>query len=122
MKSTLHLLVHCQIYSTARATLLNDINSISSNLTQLPEIDMVNILLYSGAQLNESQNKTILSARIQFIITSEGFNGPLLIDTKGKVFLCWFQYLMFLILDTVHLVSFYCISYAIVCTVCIILQ
>ena len=56
----------------AKAVILNDLNSIDITLTQHPETDMLNLLLYGSPKLNDSQNKTILSATIQFIVSSEG--------------------------------------------------
>ena len=55
---------------------LQQSNSIDRNLAQLQEIDMLNLLLYGDAQLNDSQNKIILSRTIQFIISFGRFNGP----------------------------------------------
>lgn len=55
---------------------LQQSNSIDSNLAQLQEIDMLNLLLYGDAQLNDSPNKILLSRTIQFIISFERFNGP----------------------------------------------
>ena len=78
VESTLHFFLRFQIYNSARASLLNELNYIDGNSTQLLEIYILNLLPYGSPEFNESQNKVILNTTITFIISLDRFSGPLI--------------------------------------------
>ena len=77
IESTVHYFLHCSYYSSARISLLNDLNSVDRTLLSLSDLSLVNVLLYVGPQFDDSQNAYILKSSIKYILISERFSGLL---------------------------------------------
>ena len=60
-----------QLLNSARISLLNDLNSVDRTLLNLSVLSLVNVLLYGGPQIDDSQNAFILNSSIKYISISE---------------------------------------------------
>ena len=58
-------------------SLSNNVNFVDRTLLSLPELSLVNILLYGGSQFDDSQNAYTLISNIKFILISERLCGHL---------------------------------------------
>ena len=70
-ESTVHYSLHCNYYNSARISLLNYPNSVDRTLLNLSVLSLVNVLLYGGPQLDDSQNAFILNSSTKYISISE---------------------------------------------------
>ena len=69
--------LRCNYYSSARISLLNDLNSVDRTLLNLRELSLVVVLLCSGLQFEDSQDTFILNSIIKYILIFERFSGRL---------------------------------------------
>ena len=76
IKSPVHYFLHCNYYTIARISLLNDLNSVDGTLI-LSDLSLVNVLLYGGPLFDDPQNAHIFNSRIKYILISEKFSGHL---------------------------------------------
>ena len=58
-KTSLDFLLHCRLYSTIRAELLDDISATASSLTNNPDKKLLNILLYGSEYFSVKRNQSI---------------------------------------------------------------
>ena len=75
---TLHYLLHCNLYSTQRLELLNNVCTVNPFPKNYSNKKLLNILLYGSEDLNGNMNKEILKATIKFLKISKRFNGPII--------------------------------------------
>ena len=76
-ETTLHYLLHCNLYSTNQLELLNDICALNGSLKNSSEEKLLKILLYGAEDFTSQLNSEILKCTIKFIKKSDRFNGPL---------------------------------------------
>ena len=76
-ETTLHYLLCCNLYSTQRLELLNNVCILNPSLKNYSNEKILNILLYGSEEFNCNMNKEILKATTKFLKISEYFNGPL---------------------------------------------
>ena len=77
-ETTLHYLLHCNLYSDLRTEFLNDICASNTTLKNLSHEKLLNILLYRWQNFSFNSNKKIIKSTIKFFKTSERFIGPLI--------------------------------------------
>ena len=75
-ETTLHYLLHCNLYSDVRTELLNDICFLNPTLKNLTHEKLLNILLYGSENFCFNKNKKIMKSKIKILKTSERFIGP----------------------------------------------
>ena len=75
--TTLDYLLHCNLYSSQRLELLNNVCILKSIPKNYRKEKPLNITLYRSEDFNCNINKEILKATIKFLKRSERFNGPL---------------------------------------------
>ena len=76
-ETTLHYLLRCNLYSTQRLELLNNVYILNPSLKNYCNEKLLNIFLYGSEDFNCNMNKKILKAAIKFLERSQRFNGPL---------------------------------------------
>ena len=59
-------------------TLFNDLRQIDRSIVNLPDEDIIQLLLYGNDKYDSNKNSMILNASIQFILNSERFKGSLM--------------------------------------------
>ena len=84
---TVHFLIHCNYYNSARISLLHDLNSVERTLLNLSDLSLVNVLLYGGPQFDGSKDAFILNSSIKYILISE--RPGLLNEDRRKIFYCF---------------------------------
>ena len=77
VESVSHFFLHCHYYSNIRSTLLNELQSIDTNLLNQEDI-VVEVLLYGSTKFNNNQNFRLLSSFIDYTLKSKRFSGSLL--------------------------------------------
>ena len=76
-ETTLHYLLRCNINSSHRTELLNDICAINSSISVFPENKLLNTLLHGSEDFNNDANQKILQSTIRYLVVSDRFNYPL---------------------------------------------
>ena len=76
-ETTLHYLLHCNLYFDLRTELLNDGCVLNPTLKNLSHEKFLNILLYGSEDFCFNTNNKIIKSTIKFLKTSERFLGPL---------------------------------------------
>ena len=77
IESINHFFLHCPEYCEARETLFDNIQCIGQMLLSQNESSLTHLLLYGDSKRNSNVNGFILSSEIDFILSSERFNGLL---------------------------------------------
>ena len=77
IESINHFFLHCPEYCEARETLFDNIQCIGKMLLSQNESSLTHLLLYGDSKRNSNVNGFILSSEIDFILSSERFNGLL---------------------------------------------
>ena len=77
IEDTAHYLLHCRYFHLPRINLMNSVNSVFKNFTNLSDNRKKDVLLYGDSSLDEKKNKFILEATLTFINESERFSGSL---------------------------------------------
>ena len=72
-ETTLHYLLHCNLYSDLRTEVLNDVCALSPTLKNLSHEKHLNILLYRLEDFSFNTNKKIIKSTIKFLKTSKPF-------------------------------------------------
>ena len=73
-ESTVHLFLHCQLYTDLRRVLLDSISEIILNDVRVyPDQHMCHILLYGSESFNNVANRMILESTIRYIKDSNRF-------------------------------------------------
>ena len=75
-ETTDHFLLSCPLYVNPRATLINIVDTIlaSNNIVTPIDDNLTKLLLYGNPSLSDNDNKTILSATLDFITSSDRFS------------------------------------------------
>ena len=75
-ETTDHFLLSCPLYVNARTTLINTVGTIlaSNNIATPIDDNLTKLLLYGNPALSDTDNKTILSATLDFITSSDRFS------------------------------------------------
>ena len=78
IESTSHVLLHCPSFNDERYTLLSTFNKIDCKLLELTKSSLSQTLLYGNTQLDKEKNRLILNATIEYILSTERFEEPLI--------------------------------------------
>ena len=76
-ETTIHFFLHCTNFNTQRQTLFDKIVTTDPNILTENEDSIVNTLLFGKPNSENSFNKAMLNASIEFILSTERFNNPL---------------------------------------------
>ena len=71
------LFLALQAVSTIRTELPDDIYTVASSLTNYPDENLLNILLYGSEYFSVKTNQSVLKSTIKFLKSSERFDDPL---------------------------------------------
>ena len=66
-ETTLHYILHCNLYSIYQLELLNDICALTESLKNFLEENLLKILLYGAEDFTSQMNSEILKCTIKFI-------------------------------------------------------
>ena len=77
VETTTHFFLHCANFYFQRQTLFDRITTIDENILTENEESIINTLLYGKINSENSINKAILNASIEYILSTERFNEPL---------------------------------------------
>ena len=77
IETTIHFLLHCANFNIQRQTLFDKIATIDTNILTENEDSIVNTLLLGKPNCENSFNKALLNASIEYILSTERFNNPL---------------------------------------------
>ena len=77
VESTTHFFLHCTHFSNQRLTLINKIKDIDKHIFDKNDSLITQTLLFGDEKLSITDNKSILEATIQFLISSGRFDSPL---------------------------------------------
>ena len=87
VESTVHISLHCHHYHDIKATVLNSLEVIDTNLLKLSEEQLTKVLLYGFSQLDQNQNRNILNSSIDYIVESKRFESSLFWSRDKFLFL-----------------------------------
>ena len=77
IETTIHFFLHCANCNTQRQTLFDKVISIDANILSENENNIVNTLLFGKSNSENSFNKAVRKASIEFVLSTEKFNNPL---------------------------------------------
>ena len=77
IESTSHFLLDCSTFDE-RYTLLSTLNNIDCKLLELTRSSLSQILLYSNTLFDKEKSTRILNATIEYILSTERFEEPLI--------------------------------------------
>ena len=77
VESTTHFFLHCTHFSNQRLTFINKIKDIDKRIFDKNDSLITQTLLFGDEKLSITDNKSILEATIQFLISSARFDSPL---------------------------------------------
>ena len=78
IESTSHFLLHCPTFNDERYTLLSTLNNIDPTLLELTKSSLSQTLLYGNTLFDKEKNTRILNATIEYILSTERFEEPLI--------------------------------------------
>ena len=77
VESTAHFFLYCAYFSNQRLALINKIKDIDKRIFDKNDCFITQTLLFGDEKLSITDNKSILEARIQFLISSGRFDSVL---------------------------------------------
>ena len=79
VETTNHYFLHCHYYNDIRKTLLDTVKEITNIcLSDFSDETLVNLLLYGNSIYSLEENKEVIKASINFILSSQRFAGALM--------------------------------------------
>ena len=77
IETTIHFLLHCPLFQSARQSLLINIKKIDESILEKHDELITKTLLYSDDKFDLPCNKSIKSSTIEFLVSAEKFNNSL---------------------------------------------
>ena len=77
VESTDHFLLRCQYFNNQRATLLDKLKIIDSNITGLSDMDLTRLILFGDENYTCIKNTNILNVSIEYIVNTGRFDVEL---------------------------------------------
>ena len=77
IESINHFLLHCPLYLSERQTLMEKIRDVEISILDQNENYLCYTLLFGSNKVSDFKNVCILSATIEYILSTERFNVPL---------------------------------------------
>ena len=78
IETSTHYLLHCPTYTNERLTPLNKIKSINCSILESNDAAVTKILLLGDNTRSSSSNTFILNSTIEYIISTQRFEGSIL--------------------------------------------
>ena len=78
IESTSHVLLHCPTFNDERYILLSTLNNIDPTLLELTKSSLSQTLSYGNTLFDKEKNTRILNATIEYILSTERFEKPLI--------------------------------------------
>ena len=78
METSTHYLLHFPTYTNERLTLLNKIKSVNCSILESSDAAVRQMLLFDDNTLSNSSNTLILNSTIEYIISTQRFEGSIL--------------------------------------------
>ena len=79
VETTNHYFLHCHYYNDIRKTLLVTVKEITNIcLSDFIDETLVNLLLYGNSNYSLEENKEVIKASINFVLSSQRFAGALM--------------------------------------------
>ena len=78
VESSSDFLLHCPTFNDERYTLLSTLNNTDCKLLKLTKSSLLQTLLYSNTLFYKEKNTRILKATIEYILSTERFEEPLI--------------------------------------------
>ena len=88
IESTSHFLFHCPIHHDRRHTLLSTLNNIDCKILEPTNSYITQALLFGCASFDSEINTLVLSATIDYILSTERFEEPLFFLKKNLFLIC----------------------------------
>ena len=77
IETTIHFFLHCTNFNIQRQSLFEKIATIDANIVTENEDSIINALLFGKPNSENSFNKAMRNASIEYIPSAERFNNPL---------------------------------------------
>ena len=77
IEPTTHFFLHCPFFFNERHTLFSTIRSLDSKVLDFTNYDLTQTLLFRNTSQTSSNNFKIISASIDYILSSKSFDEPL---------------------------------------------
>ena len=77
IESVTHFFLHCQNFVNQRLDLMNELAFLETNLLNLDENAMTNVLLFGSKEFDCELNTKILKLSLNFISSTKRFEEPL---------------------------------------------
>ena len=77
VETTIHYLFYCPNFSNERLTLFNKLQSIDENILSKDDSKISKVLLLGDDSFNDVKNTSVLTASIEYILSTKRFDGPL---------------------------------------------
>ena len=77
VETTIHYLLHCPNFSNERVTLFNKLQSIDENILSKDDSNISKVLHFGDDSFNDVKNTSVLTASIEYILSTKRFDVPL---------------------------------------------
>ena len=77
VEATIHYLFLCPNFSNERLTLFSKLQSIDENVLSKDDSNISKVLLFGDNSFNDAKNTSVLTASIEYIISTKRFDAPL---------------------------------------------
>ena len=77
IETTVLYFLHCPIFSDGRSIFFSNIRSIDENILSGGDSRISETLLFGISSFNDTKNASILKTRIDYILSTKGFDVPL---------------------------------------------
>ena len=77
IETTIHFFLHCTNFNIQKQSLFDKIATIDANIFTENEDSIVNTLLFRKQNSENSFNKAMINASMEYILSTERFNNPL---------------------------------------------
>ena len=78
VETTVHYLLHCPNFSNEKLIFFSKLQSIDANILSKDDSNISKVLLYGNHSFNDEKNTSILTASIEYIISTKRFDAPLI--------------------------------------------
>ena len=81
VETSIHNLLHCPLFSDERLIFIKNIWNINNNILNLNDSRFSEVLSFGKSSFKNTKNTPILNTTIEYIVSSERFEVPLLDST-----------------------------------------
>ena len=105
VETTIHYLLLCPNFSNERLMLFNKLQSIDENILSKDDSNISKVLLFGDNSFNDAKNTSVLTASIEYIISTKRFDA--LLYQNWHLSICLYHLSICLFVDIQFTVSFY---------------